>query len=68
MAGSSRSVLQISKPSISGSITSSTIRSGVCARAFFKRLRAVGGRADGVTGLLEVELDQFHRFRLVVHN
>ena len=34
----------------------------------FERLRAIDGRADGVTRLFEVELDQFHRLRLVIHN
>ena len=35
VAASRRSVLQISKPSISGNITSRMIRAGVCERAFF---------------------------------
>jgi len=35
---------------------------------FFERLRAVGGRGDGVTRLLQVELDEFDRFRFVVHD
>jgi len=66
---SSRSVLQISNPSISGSITSNTIKSGVLAAVpYFERLGAIGCGDDGVTGLLQVELDQFNRFWFIIHD
>ena len=35
---------------------------------FFQGLRAVSGRRHGITGLLEVELHQFDRLRLVIHD
>jgi len=38
------------------------------AAGFLQRLRAVRRRGDGVTGLFQIELDEFHRLRLVIHN
>ena len=35
---------------------------------FFQCLRAVRRRAHGIAGLLEVELHQFNRFRLIIHH